>query len=127
VIARRTPLRRTPMRRSKTKTSYAKRPRFRDYMLFVKRLPCSAIAIDADSKCEGPIEADHAGRRGIGQKAHDSTVIPMCSKHHRERHSFSGAFKTWDQDKMRTWLAQRVWLTQRIAMGRGVVVPKEAA
>jgi hypothetical protein len=122
MIARRTPLKRTPFKRGVKRTKYAKRERAFEFMLFVKRLPCCACAIAPDSKCNGPVEADHAGRRGIGQKASDFTCIPLCSKHHRERHGFCGAFKGWDQEKMRGWLEQRIGITQRIAIGKGIEV-----
>jgi hypothetical protein len=54
------------------------------------------------------VQADHAGRRGTGQKAPDKTVIPMCETHHACRDGFTGDFKNWDQAKMRAWLADQV-------------------
>lgn len=33
--------------------------------------------------CSGPIEAHHAGVRGLSQKAPDETAVPLCSGHHR--------------------------------------------
>ena len=92
-LLRRTLLRRSFMRRSGKRTKYRQRQRERAYMLFVRHLPCAAREL---GRCEGHVEADHAGRRGVGQKAGDDTCIPLCAKHHRERQSFSGDFRAWD-------------------------------
>lgn len=68
-------------------------------MCRVARQSCSS------EECDGPIEADHAGRRPMGRKADDSTCIPLCRKHHRERHAMSGYwFRDFDRDDMRRWL-----------------------
>lgn len=83
------------------KSSYKRRERDFDYMGWVKQQPCAAATLSA---CEGPVEADHAGRRGVGQKADDSTCIPLCSSHHRQRTDFSGVFRDWDRERMRYWL-----------------------
>lgn len=43
--------------------------------------------------CEGEVEADHAGAHGLSRKSDDSTVIPLCVRHHREpglRHLLHG-------------------------------------
>lgn len=125
MIARRTPLKRTPFRRGAKKSKYARRPRAIDYMLFVKTLPCAAFGVSAEYQCDGPIEADHAGERGLGQKSPDSTCIPLCSSHHRHRHNVSGAFAGWSRERMRAWLNQRICVTQRLAMGMRIEVPTE--
>lgn len=83
------------------RSRYRCRPRNVEHMLAVKLLPCCAREL---SRCEGVVEADHAGRRGMGQKCPDEQVIPLCTKHHRERTDFSGAFRAWDQARMRAWL-----------------------
>ena len=114
---------RRPMRsRSRTK-KYGKRVRFTSWMLEVKRLTCAAFSI-AGHTCSGPIEADHAGPRGLGQKAHDATVIPLCTQGHRERTDFSGPFRSWNQSKMHDWLVGRVLQTQRYLTARGYTVPE---
>jgi hypothetical protein len=59
----------------------------------------------------------------MGQKAHDSTVIPLCQLAHRQRTDFSGPFRDWDQPKMRDFLAGRVLQTQRTMIARGFAVP----
>lgn len=85
------------------------------YMDRVRRLlPCSAGDMLGDeARCEGRIEADHAGRKVAGRKADDQTCIAMCSRHHRERHDFSGVFRGWSGDEMRAWLDAQIGWTQK--------------
>lgn len=120
---RRTPLkRRTRLRARSTSNSYRLRERHIDHMLLVKKLPCVALGLET-GKCRGPIEADHAGRRGTGQKCDDRETIPLCSYHHRCRHGFAGPFKGWVQEQMREWLAFHVRLTQQIVHAMQVRQP----
>lgn len=114
------PLRRTTRLRARGNTKYRRRERHIGYMLAVKGLPCVARALGG---CYGEVQADHAGRRGIGQKCHDREVISLCARHHDQRTNFSGPFRSWNQAQMRAWLAAMVELTQRIAAAKGVVVP----
>lgn len=108
---KRSPLRRkTPMRR-RSVSKYRMRVRDIDYMKWVKRQPCAARWFDPDG-CYGVVEADHAGRRGYGQKADDRTCIPLCTNHHELRGSFHGVFKDWDQARMRAWLLEVTARTQ---------------
>jgi hypothetical protein len=73
-------------------------------MGFVKLQRCAARAL---GRCDSSsfVEADHAGSRGLGVKADDTTCIPLCSKHHRERTEFAGDFACFNKNMMRTWLA----------------------
>ena len=109
--------------RQRGRSAYAQRERGTDYMLAVKRLPCSALLLPGHV-CDGPIEADHAGPRGIARKAHDSTVIALCKLAHQQRGDFSGPFRSWNQAKMRTFLIERVRWTQRYLTARGILPPK---
>ena len=102
-----------PMRRAvplKELSRYRTRERDVDYMLWVRKLPCAAR--EFDHGCDGHVEADHAGRRGLGQKADDRTCIPLCRKHHEQRAIFHGVFRTWDQARMRSWLLATIEATQ---------------
>lgn len=121
MLRRHTPLRRTAFRNSSRRSKYRRRLRDVPYMLFVKRLSCSARNLDTGSPCTGPVEADHVGPRGIGQKSDDRLTIPMCSKHHRERHGFCGAFKEFDQQRMRAFVARALVNTQIAAAKLGVI------
>jgi len=100
-IRRKAPLRRLRPMRRRPKSAYRPRPRDTAYMAWVRRQPCAARGMGA---CTGHIEADHAGRRSVGRKAGDDTCIPLCHKHHVQRTSFSGPFRSWSQTAMRRWL-----------------------
>jgi hypothetical protein len=50
------------------------------YLAFVHTQPCTIQGIGFP--CDGPIEAHHAGQRGLSQKAPDATAIPLCRGHH---------------------------------------------
>ena len=93
----------------KRKSTYRRRPRDWEYMAWVREQRCAAHDL---GPCQGWVEADHAGRRGMRQKADDRTCIPLCQGHHAQRDSFAGPFRTWDQARMRSWLAGMVTLYQ---------------
>jgi hypothetical protein len=122
-LKRRRPFRSRGPTRSGRRSKYRTRLRSTDYMLGVKELPCAALIVPGHV-CDGPIEADHAGRRGVGRKALDGTVIPMCRLAHRQRESFSGPFREWDQAAMRAFLDGRILQTRRMMWGRGFAVPE---
>jgi hypothetical protein len=106
---KRSPLKRSPMRRRKGATKYSRRERDSTYMIAVKALSCLAADL---SPCEGVVEADHAGRRGLGQKCSDLETISLCTLHHRQRTDWTGPFKSWDQAKMRAWLEDAIETTR---------------
>lgn len=92
--------------RTRKKSTYKLRDRDIAFMLWVKSLRCFAfeIGMETGHRCGGVVEADHAGARGLGMKCDDRETIPICTEHHRQRTDFSGAFKTWNRDRMRSWL-----------------------
>ena len=47
------------------------------YLQWIRTLPCSVCRTTRN------IEAAHTGPHGLGQKAPDSTAIPLCITHHR--------------------------------------------
>lgn len=124
-LLRRAPLRRSRFMRSARKSKYRRRERDFPRMLWTKKQPCMVrelpphdFAATAMSKllfardivltatpCCGPVEADHMGERGIGQKASDDTVVPMCQRHHRERHDHTGCFRPLNKQELRAWRA----------------------
>jgi hypothetical protein len=87
----------------------------REHLLAVKRLPCCAPG--APVGCEGVIEADHVGRRGVGQKCDDRETIPLCTRHHAERHALAGPFRGFDRERMRAWLSAQLKETQTTVTG----------
>ena len=117
------------MKRGKRKSTYAKRPRDFDFMLFVKTLPCSVSEEwpafpTAPTECGGVVETDHNSRdRGLGRKSDDSTCIALCTQHHRERSDHSGTFKHLTRDEIRAWF-DRAQLRTRTAWdeSRGIWV-----
>ena len=70
--------------------------------------------------CEG---RGDAGRRGAGRKAHDSTCVPLCKRHHQA----SRFPRAWTQDQRRAWLRAALVYTQACARAAGVVVPIDPA
>jgi hypothetical protein len=130
-LRRRTPLRaqaplrsalrdRPPDGRPETRpprSKYRSRPRHTAYMLWVKLQPCLMRGIWGT--CSGLVEADHAGPRGIGRKAHDSTCIPLCRYHHRT----SRFPRSWPQAQRRAWLHAAIVYTQACARAAGVDAP----
>jgi hypothetical protein len=119
MLRRLTPLRRRLFRRRPARRSaYRRRIRDIDFMIFVKRLRCCARHL---GPCLGPVEADHVGPRGLGQKSDDRFVIPLCTGHHRARTDFSGVFKNFDQAAMRSFVVQALVQTQTAAIRCGVI------
>lgn len=76
-----------------------------DFVAWVRTQRCRMWLMDA---CKGPVEAHHAGERGLGQRAHDETCIPLCNKHHRAWHDASGVFKTWRKNQRRDWVRRQI-------------------
>jgi hypothetical protein len=121
------PLRRLQRLRARSITnSYRRRTRDFNFMGFVKTRPCivrelapflflstpeQASRFKA-TPCSGVVEADHAGARGIGQKADDRTCIPLCSSHHSQRTNHTGVFWLMTQHELRAWRARAIELTQ---------------
>lgn len=121
-LKRKTPLRRaaqkadklklgrnSPMRGRKESVRRSDRKREPEYRRWIKLQPCCASGL---SQCYGEVEADHAGRRPYGRKADDNTCIPLCQRHHEQRASFHGPFKTWNQAMMRLWLHGHILVYQ---------------
>lgn len=107
----------SPRKRSK----YARRPRDMPRMLWTKHQPCavgSLIGVELwlspvpPGRCSGPVEAHHAGVRGVGQKATDDTVIPLCAGHHRALTDRAGAFAGWPRGAVKRWEMAMVALYQ---------------
>lgn len=110
-LKRKTPLARTsrlPARRATPRRS--ERVEDSAYVASVHTLPCCARDL---SPCDGPIEADHAGKKsGMGRKADDATCIPLCRDHHGQRHAFNGPFKSWTAPTLRRWLDGHIAATR---------------
>ena len=106
-------IKRKPPRRLKSAKADAK------YLARVRELPCVLhkmagywLLTNHPLWCEGPIEAHHAGQRGVGQKCHDHEAIPMCRKHHRQVTDHTGYFADWSRKLRRQWHDWRIEETQ---------------
>jgi hypothetical protein len=89
------------------------------YLRDVKRLRCLAASSpgrhlfpNLPTPCRGPVEAHHAGPRGMGQKAPDDTAIPLCTRHHRDWHGATGLFAGWEAARRRAFAAVAIALTR---------------
>lgn len=73
-----------------------------EYVRWVRSRYCLLTPVGG---CDGPVEAHHAGRdRGMGQRADDSTAVPLCHRHHVcDWHGATGAFKGWSRAQRRAW------------------------
>lgn len=112
--------------RARGDTAYRRRERDFPFMGFVKQQPCivrelppflfldsaASAAKYKATPCSAVVEADHAGSRGIGQKAADNTCIPLCSSHHSQRTNHTGVFWLLDQQELRAWRAEAIARTQ---------------
>ncbi len=81
-------------------------------MLWVKCQPCLLAGVEEAGPCSGITEADHAGDRGMGQKAPDDTCIPLCSGHHLDRHACTGFFRGRPKPWKREWRHAAIAKTQ---------------
>jgi len=71
---------------------------------WIRGLPC----IFEGEMCEGPIEAHHRTGAGLALKAPDDETMPLCRKHHKERHDSTGAFFKLSKAERKTWEAEMV-------------------
>lgn len=110
-----------PKERKAKRSKYARRERAFDYMVWIKSLGCMLGGAWPQAgkqirpqvtPCGGPIEADHAGDRGVGRKAPDSTCIPLCRNHHGQRTDMRGAFRYFKAKDMRAWRHGAIQLVQ---------------
>lgn len=70
------------------------------YTAWIRSQPCAASLL---SECDGGVCAHHTGRKGLSQRAHDDTCIPLCHQHHMEWHAAGGPFKGWGKAQRREW------------------------
>ncbi len=89
---------------------------------YVHTLDCRvAVELNTYRGCEGPIEAHHAGERGLGQRAADDTAIPLCRRCHRNYHDVIGFFAQLDKRERRAWADAQIQIVRsRYAVHLGV-------
>lgn len=110
-MKRRTRLQRKTPLRARGKTKYRRRERDLAFMGFIARQPCD---LSFTRSCEGRVEVDHVGRRGLGQKSSDRETIPLCTKHHGERTDYRGYFKGYAASTMRAYCSARIRFYQAL-------------
>lgn len=67
--------------------------RNRDYLAFVRSLPCVVCHVDPGERV---IESAHTGPHGLSQKASDYSAVPLCSPCHRTNRDSNHALgKKW--------------------------------
>lgn len=111
-------MKRSPMKRRRATPRRSDRVRDPGYLVAVRLMECCAWALPDAGRCAGVIEADHAGLRPAGRKCSDNETIPLCSRHHVDRHQFLGAFRGWDRARMRAWLDEQIANTQAVIARR---------
>ena len=71
------------------------------------------------SSCNGEIEGHHLmkpwnGFRGMGLKANDRNLVPLCQKHHRKLHDYGGELAFFQRETGEAdfgkYTAQAFWL-----------------
>jgi hypothetical protein len=73
---------------------------------------CAPVGV---TPCSGPVVAHHYPYgRGVAQKTHDHTAIPLCNTHHVEFHGSTGAFKHHGKAGKKDWNAEMVLRYQRL-------------
>lgn len=80
------------------------------YLAWIHTLTCAASGMHGHV-CEGPIEADHVGPRGLGQKCDDRATIALCMLAHRQRHDHCGPFRSMSRAEVRVWLDEQLAIT----------------
>lgn len=83
-----------------------------EYAAWVRGLVCESHADDPHT-CHGRVEAHHAGTRGIGQRSHDHTCIPLCTAHHRAWHDHRWPYSTMGKSERGRWAVAAIAKTQR--------------
>lgn len=75
-----------------------------DYIAWVKTQWCIVCS-------DHPVDAHHAGVRGLGRKADDSTCVALCPEHHRQWHDCSGYFA--DRAARQLWTQRAIVMMNR--------------
>lgn len=115
-------MRRTRMKRQRGTTSYSRRERDTPRMLWAKTQTCAVVELAAElgalwlgppvDPCFGVIEAHHAGRRGVSQKAPDDTVMPLCKHHHDGLDEHNSVWMGWPRYTRQPWFDAAIAIYQ---------------
>lgn len=68
--------------------------------------------------CSEVVHVHHAqGRKGLGQRNHDSSGKPLCVLHHTQRHALSGPFKGFEKADIRRWEEEQSERCRQLYLG----------
>lgn len=74
------------------------------YLRWIRERPC----IFEGQECAGCIHAHHATGGGMGMKTSDRETMPLCAKHHAQRHDGTGVFFRLTKAERKQWEADMV-------------------
>lgn len=75
---------------------------------FVRALPC-LLAERGECWHSDLRDPDHAAKKtAMGRVEDDTSCIPLCRRHHSDRHDHRGYFKLWDRERMEKWRTARI-------------------
>lgn len=87
------------------------------YLAWIREQPCLNLG---HSPCCGAMHAHHPqGGKGMGTRNHDHRAVPLCTRHHSERHSLSGAWKGFDKRRIRDCEGAAAQALRRQYLGLG--------
>ena len=101
----------------------------KEFLAFVSRLPCICCCSDlgderyeaGDITVDWPIisDPDHVTTRGAGGGDTPDNVMPLCRRHHSERHQIGIGQMIRKYPSYRTWLqlAERTDILEQFASG----------
>lgn len=73
--------------------------------------------------CAGAIEVHHRTGAGLALRAHDHEGIPLCKKHHHERHSLTGYFKNMVKAERKLWESHQIEVHRSLYTGEDATPP----
>lgn len=109
--------RKTRMKQRRATRRRESRVRDKQYLHDGHERPCCARDIPGHV-CWGPIEMDHVGARGKGQKSHDPEAIPVCQTAHRQRTDHHGLFWNMPLEQELEWRQRHIAIEQTHYYGR---------
>jgi hypothetical protein len=85
-----------------------------EYITWVRQQACLARLLPGYAEpCVGAVQAHHAGKKGVGMRAHDDTAIPLCLRHHQNWHDANGVFKGWGKSQRSEWAESQIEAVRR--------------
>lgn len=96
----------------------ARRQRELDFVAWVRRQRCVLAGVRGAGECSGPgVDPDHMGTvahhdRGTSQLPSDLTCVPMCRRHHEDRHANTGYFAGMLKRDRLLWQLRAIARTQ---------------